>query len=306
MALHQCARVSGIGLKVQDARGVRVHDRIVDHLLERRQADHAARTVGALHTTDEAHHRLVGCGGFRRGSRRRRAGATVVVHRVGIDRRVDRPRGVEMRRVDLDPTLRHRATHERRAAQVGDVADGLARREAVCDLDDLPLTVAVDEQVGLGIEQHRTTHLLRPIVEVGDTPQAGLDAADDDRYTGERLARTLRIDDHRAVGPQSALTARRVGIIAADAPIARIAVDHRVHVAGGDAEEEVRFAEHAERVGALPVRLRDDADPEALRLEQAPDDRHAEARMVDVGVAGDDDDVAGVPAERVHLGARHG
>ena len=140
---------------------------------------------------------------------------------------------------------------------------------------------------------------------MGDAPQAGLDAADDDRYTGERLARTLRIDDHRAVGPQSALTARRVGIIAADAPIARIAVDHRVHVAGGDAEEEVRLAEHAERVGALPVRLRDDADTEALRLKQAPDDRHAKARMVDVGVAGDDDDVAGIPAERVHLGAGH-
>jgi hypothetical protein len=27
--------------------------------------------------------------------------------------------------------------------------------------------------------------------------------------------------------------------------------------------------------------------------------------MVDVGVAGDEDDVAGVPAERGHLGARH-
>jgi len=27
--------------------------------------------------------------------------------------------------------------------------------------------------------------------------------------------------------------------------------------------------------------------------------------MIDVGVAGDQDDVAGIPAERVHLGARH-
>ena len=59
-------------------------------------------------------------------------------------------------------------------------------------------------------------------------------------------------------------------------------------------------------LGALPVGLRDDADAKALRLQHAADDRHAEARMVDVGVAGDDDDVAAVPAERVHLGARHG
>jgi hypothetical protein len=36
----------------------------------------------------------------------------------------------------------------------------------------------------------------------------------------------------------------------------------------------------------------------ALRFEQAADQRHAEARMVDIGVAGDQDDVAGIPAQR--------
>jgi hypothetical protein len=41
----------------------------------------------------------------------------------------------------------------------------------------------------------------------------------------------------------------------------------------------------------------------ALRLEHAPDDRHAEARVIDVGVARHQDDIAGVPAELVHLGA---
>ena len=55
-----------------------------------------------------------------------------------------------------------------------------------------------------------------------------------------------------------------------------------------------------------PVGLGDDADAESLRLQHAADDRHAEARMVDVGVAGDDDDVAAVPAERLHFLARHG
>jgi len=56
----------------------------------------------------------------------------------------------------------------------------------------------------------------------------------------------------------------------------------------------------------IPVRLANDADAEALRFEQAPDQRHAEARVVDVGVAGDQDDVAGIPAQGVHFGARHG
>jgi hypothetical protein len=56
----------------------------------------------------------------------------------------------------------------------------------------------------------------------------------------------------------------------------------------------------------VPVRLRDDADAKALRLEHPADDCHAEARVVDVRIAADDDDVAAVPAECVHLGARHG
>ena len=50
-----------------------------------------------------------------------------------------------------------------------------------------------------------------------------------------------------------------------------------------------------------PVRLGDDADPKPLGLQQAPDDGHAEARVVHIGVAGDDDDVATVPAQAIHL-----
>ncbi len=57
--------------------------------------------------------------------------------------------------------------------------------------------------------------------------------------------------------------------------------------------------------GALPVGLGDDADAEALGLQQPADDRHAEARVIDIGVAGDQDDVAAVPAELVHLRPGH-
>ena len=64
----------------------------------------------------------------------------------------------------------------------------------------------------------------------------------------------------------------------------------------GDAEHDVRAAQRRERLGAAPVRLRDDADAKPLRLQQAADQRRAEAGVVDVGVAGDQDDVAAVPA----------
>ncbi len=75
---------------------------------------------------------------------------------------------------------------------------------------------------------------------------------------------------------------------------------------GRHAEEQVRLAQRLERLGALPVGLGNDADAKALRLQHAADHRHAEARVVDVGVARDQDDVAAVPAELLHLGAAHG
>src|SRR5581483_2312052 len=43
----------------------------------------------------------------------------------------------------------------------------------------------------------------------------------------------------------------------------------------------------------------------SLRLEQTADNSHAKARVIYIGIAGDNDNVATVPAERVHLNARH-
>jgi hypothetical protein len=100
---------------------------------------------------------------------------------------------------------------------------------------------------------------------------------------------------------------RRVGVVGADLAVGGVAIDHRIHVAGGDAEEQVRLAERPEirfaecQSGWLMMPTR-----KPCAFEQAADQRHAEARVVDVGVAGDQDDVARIPAERVHFGARHG
>ena len=210
-----------------------------------------------------------------------------------------------MRGVDLDPALRHRLAREGRAAQIGDFLDALPRRQPVRDLADLPLGVAEHEQVRLRVHQHRAAHLLRPVVEVRDAAQRGLDAADDDRHVLERLAHALRIHDDAAVRACAGGTVRRVGVVAADAAVRGVAVHHRVHVAAGDAEEQVRRPELHEVASGPPVRLRDDADAKPLRLEHAADDRHAEARVIHVGVTGDDDDVAAVPAELVHFDARH-
>ena len=138
-----------------------------------------------------------------------------------------------------------------------------------------------------------------------DAAQARLDAADDERRIGIGLAAALRVDGYRVVRALVGRGVRRVGVGGTDFPVGGIAVDHRIHVAGGDAEEQVGFAQPPEVLGRVPVGLADDADAESLRFEEPPHQRHAETRMIDVGVAGDDDDVARVPAERAHFALRH-
>jgi len=53
-----------------------------------------------------------------------------------------------------------------------------------------------------------------------------------------------------------------------------------------------------ERLGAEPVRLADHPDAEALGLEARPT-MATRSWVVDIGIARDEDDVAGVPAEDV-------
>jgi hypothetical protein len=84
-------------------------------------------------------------------------------------------------------------------------------------------------------------------------------------------------------------------------PRRRVAVDHRVHVPGGDAEEQAGPPQGGEGRCRPPIGLGDDADTKALGLQQASDDRHAEARVVDVGVARHQHHVALLPPEGIHL-----
>src|SRR5439155_18104121 len=111
-----------------------------------------------------------------------------------------------------------------------------------------------------------------------------------------RLARAVGVDDGRAIGPRVATAPRRILVLAAVLLLRGEAVEHRVHVAGADAEEQARPPERAKIVDAAPIRLRDEADAKAAPLEKAPDERRPERGMVDVRVARDQDDVERVPA----------
>ncbi len=211
-----------------------------------------------------------------------------------------------MSRVDLDPIFRRTLANKRRPAQVSDLVDGFAVRKAMGDLADLPLAVAVHQHVGLGIEQDGAPHLLGPVIKMGDAAQGSFDAADDDRHILERFACALRIDNDGAIRTLAAFAAGGIGVVATHPPIGGVAVNHRIHVSGGNAEEQVRTAKLGESRGAVPIGLGDHAHPEAVGLQHSAHYGHAKAWVVHVGVAGDHNDVAGIPAQRIHFRTGHG
>ena len=136
---------------------------------------------------------------------------------------------------------------------------------------------------------------------MGDAAQAGFNRPDHDICLRIRLPAALRIDDNSAIRAAIRRAIRRIGIIGTNLAVSRITVDHRIHVAGRHAEKEIRPAKHAERLGGMPVRLGNDAHAKALRFEQAPDQRRTEARMVNIGIAGNDDHITGIPTQRLHF-----
>ena len=184
--------------------------------------------------------------------------------------------------------------------------DRLPARQSVRDIDNGAFGIAVQQQVGAAVQQDGAAHLVAPVIVVGDTPQAGLDTADHQGHVAIGLPQPLAVDDHCPVGAFVALVAGGVGIVVAPFAVGGVAVDHGVHIAGSDAEKQVGPAQHLEGLGAVPLGLGDDPHPEALGLQQATDHRHAETGVVHVGIAGDDNNVAAVPSQGVHLGPGHG
>ena len=168
------------------------------------------------------------------------------------------------------------------------------------------LAHAVDEDVSARVEQYRTLELVLPVVVVGQTAQARLDAADNDGGILKPLADEVAVDRDGSVGTAPLLATGGIGVGVAAVLGHRIVVDHGVHVAGADEKAQARLAEHRDAGGVGPIGLADNAHFVSVRVEYAADDGHAKARMVHVGVAADVDKVALVPTARIHVGPADG
>jgi hypothetical protein len=132
---------------------------------------------------------------------------------------------------------------------------------------------------------------------VGQAAQRGFDAPDDHRNVGVEALEDLRIDRHGTIGAESRLAAGRVGVVVAQAEVGGVMVDHRVHRAARNAEKQARSAQFAEVAQVVaPVGLGNDRHAVALGFEQASHDGRPESRVVDVGVAREEDHVQLIPS----------
>ena len=191
------------------------------------------------------------------------------------------------------------------ATHVAQVAHRASGRQAVSDVDNCPLAHAVDQQVGFAVQQNRTADFIAPIIVVGDTPQARLDAAGDDRHAFVGFTRSLAVGQRRSIRTKADSPARAVSVVVAHLAIGGIVVDHRVHVSRTDGEKQSRPAERAPRVTGVPVGLAENGHAKAFTLQQPAEQCHRETRMIDVSVAGDKHHIDRIPAAIVHLLARH-
>ena len=206
MLLHQCPRTARVGFQMQNPRGMGIQHLVGLHLLIGGQ-QHIGLLPG-LGTRRLHHHRFrlwlgtafgIGC-----------AGRPL---QVGVGDRIDPPKLIQTRGVDPLPTRQRLSAQDRRATNVLHLGNRLPAGKPGGDLGQRALGIAEHQQISFGIKQHRAADGFRPVVEVSDTPQRGLNATDDHRHVLIGLLAALGVHQHRTVWAAPPLVARRIGIV---------------------------------------------------------------------------------------------
>ena len=187
-----------------------------------------------------------------------------------------------------------------------DAVQALAFGQTAGAFQDGQLAHAVDEQVGLGVQQDGAAQAVGPEIVMGGAAQRGLDAAQDHRQAGEGLTGQVGIDQTGAVGTRAGLAAGGVGIIVALFAEGRVVGQHGVQRARADAHEKPGTAHDQQVVGRLPAGLGHDAHAETVGHQPAAQQHGPEGRVIHIGVAVDQQHVQFLPAQGLHLGAAHG
>jgi len=122
--------------------------------------------------------------------------------------------------------------------QAADVPAVAPVPEAVGDFQDGLLPHSVDQQIRLGVGQDRAADGVRPVIVVGDPPQAGFNASQDDRLCRlEARADQVGVRDDGAVGAPVVPAAGSEIVGPAGFPQGGVVGDHGIDAPAGNAPE---------------------------------------------------------------------
>ena len=169
---------------------------------------------------------------------------------------------------------------------IGEVAEGDAFAQEAADFREGLFPHAIHQHVRAGGKQDGRHGFVLPIVVMGEPPERGFDAADDDRHVGIQLLEDARVDNRGHIGAHASAPVGGVCVVRPLAPCCRIMVDHGVHCPCRHSEEKARRAQFPEVAQVVaPIGLWHEGYFQPFCFQYAPDDRCTERRMVDVGVA---------------------
>ncbi len=163
VGLGEGAGAARVGLVVQDARGMGVEHLVFFHPLECRQLDVSLLPRFLLRGL---HQNGLGLLLHRRSALVVAAGGPF---HIGVGNGIDAANLVELARIHPAPARQRLLADDGGAANVLHGLDGLAACDAVSHFNQGALGVAVDKDVGLGIDQDGAADGLGPVVVVGDT-----------------------------------------------------------------------------------------------------------------------------------------
>ena len=166
-----------------------------------------------------------------------------------------------------------------------------------------PLTAAKTDQIRTRIDQYRRHHRVAPIVVMRHAPQTRLDPPYHNRNIGRQTLARPRINRQRSVGPRTCPPSWRIRIVMTTPLLRRVMVHHRVHIPRIYPPKQRRHTQR--QIIRVALGLRHHPNAKALGMQKTPDYPRRKRRMVDIRIAPNQDDVAHIPTQTIHLLTRH-
>ena len=188
-----------------------------------------------------------------------------------------------------------------RTPDIMEVFPGSTPCQVIGYLPDLLFPHATYQKVGAAIRQNGGKQFVLPVIIMGKTAKAGLDAADDNRQVGPDFFNNFCIDKGSVIRPFPHGLARGIFIFGAGFPGRRVMAQHGIQIAPADQHPQPGFTHDPESIRAAPVGLGQNRYFIPCRFQNTADHSRRKRRMIHVGIPADKQEIQLLPASFLHI-----